>query len=191
MESTMDLILVGILIGVLLIGCQSGAPSRIIIPDDSTETLAAPIQPLQNVTVHSENNKTRVNSTEDTSLNSTTRPDSKINSTKEIIKYCAETSWIEIFKDSGYSGAYNSLEVRAEAYTGIFTYFLDEKCKDAALQRCTPYKLDGVSVYTGSRNLERFIGYKVIILGKKHSFGLEGYILEEIWPIGIKCFKKA
>jgi len=92
-----------------------------------------------------------------------------------------------IFGDStSYRESYDKIQASEHTFVGSFTYDFDDKCQSMILQRCTPYKLDGVSVYTGSENFDEFVGHKVEATGKKHSFELEGYHLEEIWPVRIR-----
>jgi hypothetical protein len=100
-----------------------------------------------------------------------------------------DTSWYYIFQgDSGYNNTYNDLTVPEKSFIGVVAF---KSCSSpgvgTSLMRCNPYKLNGVSVYTGSKNLKKYEGQKVEIIGKKHSFELEGQQLEEIWPIKIRC----
>jgi hypothetical protein len=47
---------------------------------------------------------------------------------------------------------------KQKAFAGLFTFEPDENCKTLKIVRCTPYKLDGKSVYTGSDNLDDYVG---------------------------------
>lgn len=106
-------------------------------------------------------------------------------------EYCGDISWHFIFEeDSNWNVTYNNLTEPEQSFRGMIAYAFDENCKSPILQRCTPYKLNGVSVYTGSKNLEKYKGYEVEIIGKKLSFELEGYHREEIWPLKIRCIPK-
>lgn len=104
--------------------------------------------------------------------------------------YCNDTSWHYIFEgDSSYNKAYEGLNISESSVTGKVSYVA---CPDGAtaLMRCTPYKLDGTSIYTGSKNLKSYEGYNVEVVGKKYSFELEGVQLTEIWPLKIRCIQK-
>jgi len=93
--------------------------------------------------------------------------------------------WREIFADDkGYMDEYNKVQANEETFSGTLTF---EEQKDAStLMRYTPYKLDGVGVYVGSKDLKEYVGKKVEIVGKKNSFELEGQAVTEIWPVKIR-----
>eukprot|EP01080_Neovahlkampfia_damariscottae_P006021 gene6021-10023_t len=60
------------------------------------------------------------------------------------------------------------------------------------MQRSNPYKLksdDGktTDIYCGETDeLKQYIGKKVTLQGKAESFEMEGSMVNEIWPCGIK-----
>lgn len=101
-----------------------------------------------------------------------------------VIQSC-DRPYCSTFGDASYAESYTKIQASEQSFIGLFTYDFDEKCQSMILQRCTPYKLDGVSIYTGSENFHEFVGHEVEVIGKKHVFELEGYHLEEIWPVRI------
>lgn len=88
--------------------------------------------------------------------------------------------------DTSYQESYAMIDTPERRFTGVVTYEIDEKCQSMILQRCLPYKLDGTNVYGDREILARFVGQNVEVIGKRYSFGLEGYHLEEIWPVRIR-----
>lgn len=96
-----------------------------------------------------------------------------------------EAEWREIFADDkGYLDEYSKVKAAEETFTGTLTY--EEQKGASTLMRWAPYKLDGVGVYTGSKDLKEYVGKKVEIIGKKNSFELEGQVVTEIWPVKIR-----
>lgn len=103
------------------------------------------------------------------------------------LKYCDDTNWYYMLENETY---YNASEVPEKSFAGTISYHYDDKCHDVFLQRCTPYQLDGISIDVGSKNIEKYNNYYVEIIGKIHSYKLEGYDLKEIRPKKIRCIKK-
>lgn len=96
-----------------------------------------------------------------------------------------EAEWREIFADDkGYLDEYKKVQAPEETFSGTITY--EEQKGASTLMRWAPYKLDGVGVYTGSKDLKEYVGKKVEIIGKKNSFELEGQVVTEIWPVKIR-----
>lgn len=94
-------------------------------------------------------------------------------------------SWITILEGQE---DYTLLKGKEEIFYGQLTY---EECPEVSiLMRCTPYKLNGISVYLGSQELKDYVGKEVEIIGKKHSFALEGEYLTEIWAAKIRAWEK-
>jgi hypothetical protein len=94
--------------------------------------------------------------------------------------------WREIFADDkAYLDEYNKVKANEETFSGTLTF--EEQEGASTLMRYTPYKLDGVGVYTGTKEvLKEYVGKKVEIIGKKNSFELEGQAVTEIWPVKIR-----
>lgn len=91
-------------------------------------------------------------------------------------------------EDIQYRDSYNTLKAPEESFKGTLTY---QECPEVSiLMRCTPYKLNGISVYVGSQELKEYGGKEVEIIGKKHSFALEGEHLTEIWAAKIRAQEK-
>jgi hypothetical protein len=96
-----------------------------------------------------------------------------------------EGEWKEVFPgDKGYLDSYNKVTAKEETFSGVLKY--EEQKGASTLMRWTPYKLDGVGVYVGSKDLKEYVGKKVEIIGKKNSFELEGQVVTEIWPVKIR-----
>lgn len=95
-----------------------------------------------------------------------------------------ETWTLLLVDQASYQNMYQNLSESEEVFQGILEF---QECPEiSTIMRCTSYKLGDWDVYAGSEDLSPFVGRQVEIVGKKHSFALEGEEVREIWPRGIQ-----
>ena len=107
----------------------------------------------------------------------------------ETSEPCNTDAWFYSFgEESAYVVTYNRLSERPENFKGAF---LPHDCSEVSSgERCLPYTLDGVPIYTGPQSHTQFEGKIVVIVGKKRAVELDGELYEEIWPLKIGCVEE-
>ena len=96
-----------------------------------------------------------------------------------------KNEWINLWSEEDrHVSGYNDLEMNEELFLGVVEYQPCEQ-RGSKLMRCSEYALDGVAIKPTPEDFDRFKGKTVGILGKKHSFSLEGLQLTEIYPYSV------